>query len=376
MSDTAAAIFRHYESTAEDGRRPHMGASLAGHECERFLWNSFRWAYAERHEGRVLRLFETGQMQEARIVANLRAIGCEVSEGPAPGEQWRFAAIGGHVGGSMDAAVRGLPESPDDWHVAEFKTSNDRAFRDLVKRGVRDAKPLHHAQMTLYMGWSEMPQAVYVCVNKNTDDLHIERVPFDQAAFDGLMRKLERIVRAAEPPPRISDDADAKDCAYCPFHKLCHGGAIPQANCRTCAHATPEFDGEARWSCAWHKRDLTDGAQRAGCRDHRYIPPHVTPVMVPVSYRDDGRIAWAVKGAGEVLQPPWQSSEIALAVNAGTPEVLADRFTNALKEPDPETGESMGAVLERVDTPFTDMKDDLPWLEQPKPTGRKSRKAA
>ena len=35
----------------------------------------------------------------------------------------------------MDAVVRGLVES-NKWHVAEFKTSNAKSFRDLADKGV------------------------------------------------------------------------------------------------------------------------------------------------------------------------------------------------------------------------------------------------
>ena len=44
QNSTAAAIFQQYEKSAEAGQRPHLGASELGHECERYLWLSFRWA--------------------------------------------------------------------------------------------------------------------------------------------------------------------------------------------------------------------------------------------------------------------------------------------------------------------------------------------
>src|SRR6267142_163472 len=29
----------------EDGPRSHLGASIIGHECERYIWFSFHWMY-------------------------------------------------------------------------------------------------------------------------------------------------------------------------------------------------------------------------------------------------------------------------------------------------------------------------------------------
>jgi hypothetical protein len=54
---------------------------------------------------------------------------------------------------------------------------------------------------------------------------------------------------------------------------------MPRPSCRTCVHATPELDGVARWSCAFHRRDLTVEAQRVGCVDHVYIPQ-----LVPLEF--------------------------------------------------------------------------------------------
>ena len=52
-----------YEEAQGDGFREHLGASLIGKSCERALWYDFHWATRSRHEGRILRLFETGQRE-------------------------------------------------------------------------------------------------------------------------------------------------------------------------------------------------------------------------------------------------------------------------------------------------------------------------
>ena len=79
-SPTRDAIFAAYEAQASSGFRAHLGASLIGKDCERALWFDFRWTTVHRHPGRLLRLFETGQLEEARLVRNLRSIGATVLE--------------------------------------------------------------------------------------------------------------------------------------------------------------------------------------------------------------------------------------------------------------------------------------------------------
>ena len=151
-SPTRDAIFAAYEADRDDGFRPHLGASQIGKSCERALWYDFRWATSARFPGRILRLFETGQLEEARLVRNLRRTGATVLEvDPATGRQWRVEAHGGHFGGSLDAVALGLLEAPKTWHVVEFKTHSAKSFRELVAKGVAEAKPQHWAQMQIYM---------------------------------------------------------------------------------------------------------------------------------------------------------------------------------------------------------------------------------
>lgn len=276
INTTIAKIYEAYENDADNGNRPHLGASLIGHACERYLWLTFRWAGAKKFTGRMLRLFETGQLAEARFVANLRRIGVEVHDVQPDGTQWRVMALGGHFAGSMDGACVGLPEAPKTWHVLEFKTHNEKSFTELVKKGVLAAKPQHYAQMQIYMGLTGMERAMYMAVNKNNDELYSERVEFDPVEFAKLMARAERVVNANEPPLRCSNDPSWFVCKMCDFNDMCHGTEAPAINCRTCAHSTPVSNGNAQWDCSrvsgTCEPDIPLDIQRTGCSSHRYIP--------------------------------------------------------------------------------------------------------
>jgi hypothetical protein len=275
MHTTVAKIYQAYESDAEEGNRPHLGASLIGHACERYLWMTFRWVDAKKFSGRMLRLFETGQLAEARFTANLRRIGVEVHDTTPDGKQWRVSDLGGHFAGSMDGAGRGFPEAPKTWAVLEYKTHGEKSFNELVKNKVQKAKPQHYAQMQVYMGYTGMDRAMYMAVNKNTDDLYTEWVHFDPVEFAKLKARAERVVSANEPPLRISNDPSWFVCKMCDFHEHCHGEKAPAVNCRTCAHSTAEMNGESRWTCAIQGHgalDVPTSIQRTGCGQHRYIP--------------------------------------------------------------------------------------------------------
>jgi hypothetical protein len=94
-SPTVEAILCAYEVDAGDGFRQHLGASLIGGPCDRALWYAFRWITRAAQGGRMLRLFETGRLEEERLVRNLRRIGITVfdvdPDRSTPTSRWRAA---------------------------------------------------------------------------------------------------------------------------------------------------------------------------------------------------------------------------------------------------------------------------------------------
>lgn len=269
---TLAAIDAATLRDADNGFRPHLGASLIGRSCERQLYYTFHWVKASSFEPRMLRLFARGQREEDVFVDLLRKAGVTVHQvDPTTGRQFSFASFGGHFGGSMDGACVGLPDAPKTWHVVEMKTHGKKSFDVLARDGVRKAKPEHWFQMQCYMKWTGMTRALYMAVCKDDDRLHLERIDFDEAETDKVFAKAERIINAQEPPMRISNDASWFECKWCDYRDICHGTDAPAVNCRTCAHSTAEKAGH--WSCARNgNNEVPIQIQRTGCDSHRYIP--------------------------------------------------------------------------------------------------------
>ena len=285
-SKTVQAIYAWHESKREDKPRTYLGASQIGAECERSLWYDFRHCGGEDFSGRMLRLFETGDLAEFRFVDELKGIGCTIHEvDPQTGKQFEVKDLGGHFSGHMDGAGVGIPEAPQAWHVLEFKTHNTKSFAKLKNHGVKKSKPQHYAQMAVYMKLTGMKRAFYLAANKDTDELYSERLRWEEGVAedaDRLMERAKRIIEATAPPSRISDAADSFACKWCSHKNLCHGlgegGAVPcSIGCRTCVHATPEMDTkDGRWSCKQHRVTLTIESQHAGCDDHLFIPDLIT----------------------------------------------------------------------------------------------------
>ncbi len=276
--EIAEKIYASYQKKNDsESKRRYLGASAIGEECERRLWFGFRHASEAKFPGRILRLFETGDLEEIRMVKDLRIIGCEIHEVGEDGKQFEVVAFGGHFCGHMDGAGRNIPGAEKTWHVLEFKTHNDKSFKDLKKRGVKLSNPLHYAQMQIYMHRTGMKRALYLAVNKNDDSLYAERIEYDEVYCLALMEKARRIIFSAQPPARISDRPDFYGCRYCEAIDLCHGGDCPvlpikSLSCRQCCHATPQLDGFARWTCDKHNRSLSPQDQDLACNDHLILP--------------------------------------------------------------------------------------------------------
>jgi hypothetical protein len=268
---TKNAILKLYQDSNHP--RDYLGASAVGEACERKLWYSFRWVVREKFEPRMMRLFQTGYLEEARVVNELKKIGCEVLEKDENGKQWGFVDLGGLFRGSCDGVVLGIPEAPKTWHLLEVKTSSTKAFKEMQKKGVIAARAQHYAQMQIYMHYLELTRAMYICVCKETDDLHIERIEYNKEVALSLISKAERIINSEQPPERIKNaNPEFPPCSWCAANSLCHQltESIPEnRNCRNCCFlslSTKEI------KCDKHQRLLTIDEQRVGCSNHVFIP--------------------------------------------------------------------------------------------------------
>lgn len=264
---TIARIFASLETKQRRDLHPRLSASQLD-DCERKLWDAFRWCFPpEVFDGRKLSIFETGELWEARLIERLRAAGVQVQEvDPATGEQWRVTFASGHGSGRTDGKLLNVPEAPKTEHVFEAKSHNDKSFKGLLKDGVQKSKPAHYAQMQVYMHLQGLSRALYLAVNKNDDSLFAARIEYDPAEALRLMVKAERIVTSDRRPPCSCPSYFLKAGYGCAVNE----GQMPSRNCRTCTFATAKLDGDARWVCERHGRDLTLAEQREGCAQHLF----------------------------------------------------------------------------------------------------------
>lgn len=294
----------------EESFRSHLGASTIGRDCARELWYGFRWATVSKHSAQLLRLFNRGHLEEGRFIAMLLTIGAQVYQTDANGKQYRISAAGGHYGGSGDGVFVGCPDLEAGVPaLSEFKTYNAKTFAKLAGdnwdewyahhilgqapktrkvpefkgEGVRNAKFEHYVQMQQYMRKMGLNFAVYFAVNKDNDHIYAELVVLDVETADRYLHRGEQIVFMQQAPARINESPTWFGCKFCDHRQVCHYGAAPARNCRTCEWSIPAPDGT--WHCS-NRRVIEQ-------RDAQEPTASGTPVVLSKAVQLTGCSMWA-----------------------------------------------------------------------------------
>lgn len=277
LEDIDAAAVKIYD----EGPRKHLGASLIGHSCDRYLWFVFRWAKRVVHAGRQYRLFNRGHREEERFTEWLRVAEFQVwthdeskpkkPDGTYP--QFRIVGANGHFGGSLDGIVKfPVRYDIDETHLLEYKTNGTgAAFTNLIKDGVAIEKPVHFDQMSVYGYKYGFQHSLYLNVCKNDDNIYPEVVKLDWNRGERLEKKAEIIIASRKAPPRISEHPSFSQCKYCDYSDVCHHGAPLSRSCRSCVHSQPIAN--AQWHCDLHSGTIPEDFIAKGCEHWRQIYP-------------------------------------------------------------------------------------------------------
>mgnify|MGYP001022476653 CR=1 FL=1 len=218
--------------------RGHLGASVIGRECPRSVALSYRKASpdAAAGSGRMVRLFNRGHMEEARLAACLQVAGFQLKLVSKDGGQISYKT--GDLQGSVDGVIRLQDGS---LAVLEFKTVNRKAWDKLERDG--QIKPEHLTQMQCGMHGLGLKRALYLASCKDTDAIQVYLVDYEGEPTEAL--NLAADITHGLIPSKLQD-TDFR-CRFCDHKAFCHDGSAPVASCRTCVHAS--FEGNGKVSC-------------------------------------------------------------------------------------------------------------------------------
>jgi hypothetical protein len=208
--------------------RNYLGASRIGEPCARKLVYEYTQAPKDdgkEFEGAILRIFDAGHQLEDLCIRWLRAAGFDLRTRNRSGEQFGFAIADGRIRGHIDGVVVDGPDIGVVWPALwEHKALGQKSWNDVVKRGVKIARPIYFAQVQLYMAYMQLPIALFTATNRDSLTLYHEIVPFDAAEAQALSDKAVAVIRAAEvgePMPRIAAAPDFHLCRTCEYAKRC-----------------------------------------------------------------------------------------------------------------------------------------------------------
>jgi len=236
VSDTGARLNTLIDAALEAAERAqpprdYLGASRIGEPCTRKL--VYEVTQTPKDDGKdfdggILRIFDAGHRFEELSIRWLRGAGFDLRTRNRAGEQFGFLTAGGRIRGHIDGVIVAGPDVGIAWPALwEHKAVHARSWADLVKRGLRASKPLYFAQVQLYMAYLELAVALVTAMNKDTQELYHEAVPFDAAAAQVLSDKAVQVIRAAEAgelPPRIAAAPDFYLCQFCEYARRCWEG--------------------------------------------------------------------------------------------------------------------------------------------------------
>ena len=236
-------------------RRPHLGASMLGHSCKRYLWYNFHWAY-ENHVGAKLnRIFRIGDATEDLIVADLARIGKPVMD-----SQLRVEGYLGHGGGSIDGRIGQA--------LFEAKSMNVSNFNKVKKQGVHSGFPTYYTQVQYYMGKLLLDTCIFVVMNKNTQELYVETIDFDEAEFIDAQATEKAVIDGdLKDFYRVGANATWHECRFCSAVDVCHTDHPFEVNCRTCEYSLAVHKGD--WLCTKKDELLSMQDQLNACRSYK-----------------------------------------------------------------------------------------------------------
>ena len=217
----------------------------------------FRWCLNENFDGRILRLFRRGHMEELTIVQDLQDAGFKVSN---YGDNQTKVDFGTHLSSEID----GIIEIEGEVLALECKTHSDKSFQKLKKEGVFKSKFMHWVQCNVYMYGLGCTKALYYAINKNNDEIYTEIIELDPELAERYIERGQRLATQDELPLPISDNPSWYECKFCNMYTFCHGkGEMINKSCRTCAYSTACEDGT--WYCEKHLGELDETTQLHGC---------------------------------------------------------------------------------------------------------------
>ena len=249
----------------EQEYRPYIGMSGILGKCPRYLWYQFYWAYERKINRRTDRIFKRGDIEESRVVADLRSIGCHVTE--CEEDQTEIVDGTGHIKGHKDGRVTSIPGATLAPHLLEVKTMKQAQYTKFLKEGLARSHPYYWGQIHTYMGEEGFGHCLFVVCNKDTEHRRYVFYTYDENVHKDCISIAHGVLMSEYPPEKIAPKPTWFECKICDAVGICHNGEAIKRTCRSCKHANIENEGQ--WSCELYVQWLSEEDQMKACDDYK-----------------------------------------------------------------------------------------------------------
>jgi hypothetical protein len=197
--------------------RSYMGASGLGVECQRSLWYSF-FKTLPIDNPVTLRKFDVGNAFEPIVNKWLSDAGLTLFSTSSDGKQFGFSD--GLLGGNCDGVIKGIPGDENTPYLLEIKTSNGFYFKQFVKDGI-GCNDKYKGQVQIYMNKLRLKKCLFVVVNKDSQELYLEIVDYDEFEALRLIERGHQTSKMISEPERHYENKMNFHCKMCTYYKEC-----------------------------------------------------------------------------------------------------------------------------------------------------------
>lgn len=275
--------------------RNYLGASEIGHDCQRYLFYSFRNACKKTISAKGLKAIQDGYDQEAKTIERLRDLPfIQLVNDDGEGNQIGFKALLDHFCGHCDGMILGILQAPKTWHVFEHKSVNEKKFNELKKiieeKGEKEAlynwDLVYYEQAQIYMHEFQLERHYTVVSTPGGRD-HIScRTEYKRTYAERILEKAKSIIfENWTIPDKISDKREFFRCNWCHMKGICHDGDIPDVHCKTCRYRDCIDGGKSM--CLATDTIIEDTLLNVGCEKHVFNPT-LLPGVELIEHQEDG----------------------------------------------------------------------------------------
>lgn len=217
----------------KEAPRDYLGGSRLGHECKRALQLEFFNTPKDEGKdftGQTLRIFQVGHVLEELMIKWLKSAGLNVINQDKNKKQFGFVTGKGKIKGHCDGIIIDGPKEFGPYpRLLEIKTANSKKWKEFEKNKVKKANITYYAQIIIYMAYMDLSDnpALFAVINKDTQELYFEDVPFDSSYAQEISDRAANIIQAClagELLPREYSDESFYLCKFCSWSNRCWHG--------------------------------------------------------------------------------------------------------------------------------------------------------